>query len=177
MGWMKEKYGKVYAANSRETIRRQMIHQVEQARLIDKNPDDPTRPTNSGETKYQLTKHAAEVLRAFDRRDFSKKCEQFLKRHGSLTEAYERARDLHKVPVTLPNGSKIELSPGVHNELQRLIIEDFAPRFAPGSVVLYLGDTAEKRLLVAADILKALSIPEMNHDKLPDVVLYEKNRN
>ena len=56
-------------------------------------------------------------------------------------------------------------------------MEDFAPRFAPGSIVLYLGDTAEKRLLVAADILKTLNIPEMNHDKLPDVVLWHKRRN
>jgi len=72
MGWMKEKYGKEYAPNSRETIRRQTIHQFEQARLIDRNPDDPTRPTNSGDTKYQLTEDAAKVLRAFDGRDFSK---------------------------------------------------------------------------------------------------------
>jgi hypothetical protein len=176
MGWMKEKYGKEYAANSRETIRRQTVHQFEQARLINRNPDDPTRPTNSGDTKYQLTVDAAEVLRAFEGRHFSKKCERFLKRHGSLTEAYERARKLHKVPVTLSDGSKVELSPGVHNEHQRLIVEDFAPRFAPGSMVLYLGDTAEKQLLVATDILNTLRIPEMNHDKLPDVVLYDEAR-
>src|SRR5438105_4091583 len=171
MGWMKDKYGKEYAANSRETIRRFTIHQFEQARLVNRNPDDPSRPTNSGETRYQLTEDAAEVLRAFDARNFSKKCERFLERHGSLTEAYERARNLIKVPVTLPDGSKVKLSPGLHNELQRLIVEEFAPRFARGSVVLYLGDTAQKRLLVATDALKALNIPEMNHDKLPDVVL------
>ncbi len=176
MGWMKEKYRKEYAANSRETIRRQTVHQFEQARLIDRNPDDPTRPTNSGETRYQLTEDAADVLRAFEARNFSKRCEQFLERHGSLTEAYERARKLYRVPVRLPNGSKVELSPGVHNELQRLIVEDFAPRFAPGSLVLYLGDTAEKRLLVATDILKTLNIPEMSHDKLPDVVFYDQRR-
>ncbi len=114
--------------------------------------------------------------RAFNTPQFSKKCEQFLERHGSLSEAYERARKLHRVPVTLPDGSKLELSPGVHNELQRLIVEDFAPRFAPGSLVMYLGDTAEKRLVVAADILAGLKIPEMNHDKLPDVVLYDQKR-
>ncbi len=147
LGWMKGKYGKEYAANSRETIRRQTIHQFEQARLINRNPDDPSRPTNSGETRYQLTEDAAAVLRAFDTRNFSKKCEHFLERHGSLTEAYQRARNLLKVPVTLPDGSKVELSPGVHNELQRLIVEEFAPRFAQGSVVLYMGDTAQKRLL------------------------------
>lgn len=176
MGWMKEKYGKEYAANSRETIRRQTIHQFEQARLIDRNPDDPTRPTNSGETRYQLTGEAADILRSFGTRAFSKKCERFLKGHGSLTEAYKRARHLLKVPVTLPDGSEVELSPGLHNELQRLIIEEFAPRFAQGSVVVYLGDTAQKRLIVASETLNALGIPEMHHDKLPDVVLYDERR-
>jgi hypothetical protein len=176
MGWMKEKYGKEYAANSRETIRRYTIHQFEQARLIDRNPDDPTRPTNSGETRYQLTEEAADVLRSFGTRTFSKKCEHFLKGHGSLTEAYERARHLLKVPVTLPDGSKVELSPGLHNELQKLIIEEFAPRFAQGAVVVYLGDTAQKRLIVASKTLNDLNIPQMNHEKLPDVVLYDARR-
>ena len=55
MAWMRDKYAKDYAPNSRETIRRQTIHQCEQARLIDRNPDDPKRATNSGDTKYQLT--------------------------------------------------------------------------------------------------------------------------
>lgn len=176
MGWMKEKYGKEYAANSRETIRRQTIHQFEQARLIDRNPDDPSRPTNSGDTRYQLTEGAADVLRAFGSRGFSRKCKRFLESHGRLTEKYERARSLLKIPVTLPDGTKAELSPGVHNKLQRLIVEEFAPRFAPGSVVLYLGDTAQKHLLVATDILNSLHIPPMSHDKLPDVVLYDKQR-
>lgn len=176
MGWMKDKYGKIYAANSRETIRRQTVHQFEQARLIDRNPDDPARPTNSGETRYQLTEDAAEVLRSFDTPDFSRNCRKFLEHHGSLTEAYKRARNLLKVPVTLPDGSKIKLSPGVHNELQRLIVEEFGARFAQGSMVIYLGDTARKRLMVAKDILDSLSIPDMNHDKLPDVVLYDERR-
>ncbi len=48
MGFMRERYGKDYAANSRETIRRQTIHQFEQTRIVNRNLDDPTRPTNSG---------------------------------------------------------------------------------------------------------------------------------
>jgi adenine-specific DNA-methyltransferase len=176
MGWMRDKYGKDYAANSRETIRRFTIHQFEQARLVNRNPDDPSRPTNSGETRYQLTTDAAKVLRAFQTRGFTRRCQGFLKRHGSLAEAYARARNLLKVPVTLPDGSQVELSPGVHNELQRLIVEEFAPRFAGGSVVLYLGDTSRKRLIVATDVLATLQIPEMDHDKLPDVVLFDTER-
>lgn len=177
MGWMRDRYGKDYAANSRETIRRQTIHQFEQARLVDRNPDDPKRPTNSGDTVYQLTEEAGKVLRAFGKKNFSAVCEKFIEQHGSLSAAYARARKQVMVPVTLPDGSKIKLSPGVHNELQRLIVEDFASRFAQGAVVVYLGDSAEKRLVIAGAILKSLKIPEMNHDKLPDVVLYNKKRN
>ena len=55
MAWMRDHFGKDYAANSRETIRRHTIHQFEQARLIDRNPDDPKRPTNSGDTVSDLS--------------------------------------------------------------------------------------------------------------------------
>lgn len=65
MGFMRESYGKDYAANSRETIRRQTIHQFEQARLVNRNPGAPNRPTNSGKTVYQLTPQALKVLRAY----------------------------------------------------------------------------------------------------------------
>lgn len=176
MNWMREHYEKDYAANSREKIRRQTIHQFEQARLIDRNSDDPSRPTNSRDTVYQLTEMAAGVLIHYGTAGFSEKCEQFINQHGKLADAYERARKMVKIPVVLPNGSKVELSPGVHNELQRLIVEDFAARFAAGSVVLYLGDTAEKRLVIETELLKKLNIPEMTHDKLPDVVLFDANK-
>ena len=176
MTWMKDKYGKLYAPNSRETIRRQTIHQFEQARLIDRNPDDPTRPTNSGDTVYQLTAEAVKVLRSYGKPRFPKNCESFIRNHGALSATYERSRNMLKVPVKLPDGSRVLLSPGVHNELQRLIVDDFAPRFAPGSVVAYLGDTARKGLLVAADLLRQLHVPEMQHDKLPDVILYDPRR-
>jgi hypothetical protein len=177
MGRMREHYGKDYAANSRETVRRQTIHQFEQARLVDRNPDDPSRPTNSGDNRYQLTEEAAIVLRSFGTKRFNDRCHAFIEAHGTLAEAYERSRDMVKVPVTLPDGSVVRLSPGRHNELQRLVVEEFGPRFAPGATVVYLGDTAEKRLVVATDSLATLNIPEMNHDKLPDVVLYDAARN
>lgn len=177
MSWMKEKYGKEYAPNSRETVRRHTVHQFEQARLIDRNPDDPKRPTNSGDTKYQLTQEAAKVLQSFGKAEFARNCERFIKQQGKLSASYQRSRDLMKVPVKLQSGKKIRLSPGVHNELQKLIVEDFASRFAQNATVVYLGDTAEKRLIIASDVLRKLKIPDMNHDKLPDVVLFDESRN
>ena len=176
MAWMSRKFGKTYKPNSRETVRRQTLHQFEQARLVDRNSDDPTRPTNSGDNNYQLTEGAAEVLRAFGTTQFDKKCLAFIKAHGSLNDTYSKARNLLKVAVILPDGSTIALSPGKHNELQRAIIEQFAPRFAPGAALAYMGDTADKNLIVNADLLERLKIPPMNHDKLPDVVLYDPEK-
>ncbi|MDZ4817498.1 MAG: BsuBI/PstI family type II restriction endonuclease [Planctomycetota bacterium] len=177
MEWMRKHYGKDYKPNSRETIRRQTIHQFEQARIVDRNPDNPSRPTNSGDTVYQLTAEATEVIKQFKSKDFAQKCESFIQQHGSLSVAYTRARQLLKVPVKLADGSAIELSAGIHNELQRLIIEEFAPRFAPDSVLVYLGDTAEKHLIIEKQLLSKLNVPAINHDKLPDIVLFDERRN
>lgn len=50
------------------------------------------------------------------------------------------------------------------------------PRFAQGAKPLYLGDTAKKNLYVDVDGLAKLGIPITDHDKLPDVVLYDSKR-
>ena len=173
---MSDKFEKAYKPNSRETVRRQTLHQFEQARLVDRNPDVPTRPTNSGDNNYQLTEAAADVLRTFGTSQFDKNCLAFITSHGSLNDAYSKARNLLKVAVVLPDGSTIALSPGKHNELQLAIIEQFAPRFAPGAALAYMGDTADKNLIVNAALLERLKIPPMNHDKLPDVVLYDPQK-
>ena len=47
MEFIRNEYGMDYKPNSRETIRRQTLHQFEQARVVDRNRDDPARPTNS----------------------------------------------------------------------------------------------------------------------------------
>ena len=146
MGFMRDVHGKDYAANSRETIRRQTIHQFEQARIVDRNPDDPDRPTNSGKTVYVLTEEAAEVLRTYGKPAFKKAIKEFIEQFGSLKIAYERA-ETHRIPLRLPDGVTVYLSPGEHNALQVAIIEEFGPRFAPGAEVLYVGDTAKKHVI------------------------------
>lgn len=48
-------FKKTYAENTRETVRRQVIHQFEQARVIDRNPDEPELATNSPRTHYAIS--------------------------------------------------------------------------------------------------------------------------
>ena len=171
-----DKYKRDYDANSRETIRRQTIHQFEQARLVDRNPDDPSHPTNSGNNCYSLTDAAIAVLKTFGTSGFDDAVEKFVQKFGQLEKAYNKRRDLRKIKLELPTGAVIRLSPGKHNALQVAVVDELGPRFARAAKLLYLGDTAKKHVVCEADALASLSIGITKHDKLPDVVLYDSKK-
>jgi type II restriction enzyme len=78
------------------------------------------------------------------------------------------------VPVRLPAGKILILSPGPHNQLQCSVVEQFAPRFAPGALPVYIGDTARKMLYLDKALVRKLQIPADEHNKLSDVVLYQE---
>lgn len=174
---IKMRFGREYAENTRETIRRQVIHQFEQAGLVFRNPDDPTLATNSPRTHYALSDAAIRTIRNYGSEEWLKAVEAFINAQGSLFEVYQRSREQHKVPLHLASGEEYHLSPGKHKELQAAIIEEFGPRFAPGATLLYLGDTENKILILDKASFESLGIPIPNHDKLPDVVFYDEMRN
>lgn len=177
MNFVNENYDKSYAPNTRETFRRQVLHQFVQARIVDYNPDDTKLPVNSPKAHYALTAEALEVIKSYKTKNWKKSLTQFLEEVGKLSDVYLKERELNQIPVTLQNGKKIKLSAGKHNEVQAAIVEQFAPRFANGGVLLYLGDTAKKDLHVNVQELKNLGIPIDQHSKLPDVVIFDNKRN
>ncbi len=177
LGFMRDTYGRDYAENTRETVRRQVIHQLEQARVVDRNPDEPDLPTNSPRTHYGLTDEALGVIRLYRRRGWASKLRAFRSSHGALLEIYQRRRRMREIPVRTSTGAEIHLSPGRHNRLQAQVVTEFAPRFAPGAILLYLGDASNKLLHVDDEKLNQLDIPITEHDKLPDVILYDEERN
>jgi len=177
MEFMRDRYKKIYAPNSRETIRRQTIHQFEQARIVDRNPDDPARPTNSGKTVYKLTDAILSVIKLYGQSQFNQAAANFMKSFGTLKEAYDKNRDHQRIPLKKVNGENVFLSPGEHNELQIAIIEQFGQRFAPGATILYVGDTAHKHVICETQQLSRLHIRITEHDKLPDIIFYQESRN
>ncbi|MBF0607882.1 MAG: restriction endonuclease [Magnetococcales bacterium] len=177
MEFIARKYNKKYAPNTRETFRRQVLHQFVQAGIVDYNPDNLNLPTNSPNAHYSLTEEVLIAIKAFNTKAWKSTVNAFKKKQKTLSEIYQKKRNTKKIPVRLPNGLTFELSPGKHNEVQSAIIKEFAPRFAPGALVLYLGDTASKILFIDETELSNIDISITNHDKLPDVILLDKNRN
>jgi type II restriction enzyme len=169
-------YRKTYAENTREVFRRQVIHQFEHARLTDRNPDDPTRPTNSGKTCYALTKEFHAAVKHFGTAQWPKACKGFQKRVGKLTEVYNKRKRSREVAVKVAPRKAVRLSPGKHNQLQAKVIETFAPTFAGNGEILYLGDTARKLIHIQDKALKKLSVPADQHGKFPDVIIYSRKQ-
>lgn len=169
------KYGKTYAENTRETIRRHAIHQFVQGGILIRNPDDPTLATNSPLTHYALTDEALAVIRAFGSAAFPSMASRFrAQQGGGLAARYAKARDSAGLTVELPSGGSIHLSPGAHNALQVRVLEEFVPRFAAGTRLLYLGDTDLKTRHVETEELASIGFPITKHDKLPDIVLFDE---
>lgn len=173
---IKDRYNRPYAENTRETVRRQVIHQFEQAGIVDRNPDDPRLPTNSPRTHYALSDAALRTVHAYLTPKWEQRVEEFIAAQGALREIYQKKRQQHKIPLVY-QGKTYELSPGKHNELQVAVVAEFGPRFAPGASLFYLGDTENKKLILDEAGFEQLGIPVPSHDKLPDVVLYDSQRN
>ena len=86
-------------------------------------------------------------------------------------------KKMQRLPVQLADGQKIKLSPGGQNILIKEIIKDLCSLFTPGGNLIYVGDTHSKWAYYDAKALVALGVTIEGHGKMPDVVVYDVNKN
>ena len=171
MNYSREHYGREYAPNTRETFRRQTMHQFVEAGIALYNPDDPKRPVNSPRACYQVSNEALNVMTKFGTTAWHSELATWLDNRDTLAEKWARERAMQGIPVML-SSHNIVLTPGAHSELIKEIITSFAPRYAPGAEVIYVGDTGAKVGHFEKDRLSTLGVTVDRHGKMPDVVLY-----
>lgn len=176
MDWMSQHYGKNYKPNTRETVRRQTMHQFVDAGIALYNPDKPERPVNSPHAVYQISPEVLTVLKAFGSSRWEAKLKKFLASRSTLSERYAKPRQLKQIPVRLKSGLEISLSPGKHSELIKNIIEDFGSRFIPAGQLVYAGDTGEKWGYFDEKLLAELGVTVDAHGKMPDAILFCSKR-
>lgn len=171
IAFTKANYGVVYAENSRETFRKQAMHHFRNAAFI----EDNNKPTNSPNYRYRITAEMLSLIKTFKTASWNLAKSGFLSKHESLIKQYASKKQMTKMPVKI-NDTDFHFSTGKHNELQKAIIEEFAPRFAPDCECLYVGDTIVKDLVKNNEKLDALGFSITLHDKMPDVVLYSEEK-
>ena len=59
----------------------------------------------------------------------------------------------------------------------RAITEDFTSRFAPGSKLIFVGETKQQPRYFDEPLLSSLGVTVDAHSKLPDAMLYLKIEN
>lgn len=178
MQWLRARYDRDYKPNTRETIRRQTLHQFVDAGLVALNPDDQSRPVNSPKNCYQIVPRALELLRSYEYESdrWDELLNSYLTDLPGLRAQYQRARVLTQIPAVLPGGTRVSLTPGGQNILIKQILEEFCPRFTPGAHVLYVGDAGKDDPIYCEDDLKALGIILDKHGKLPDLIVHMPDR-
>lgn len=176
MDWMRDEYGRDYAANTRETVRRFTLHQFVQAAMVETNADQPDRPTNSPKWNYRVTGPALAAIQNYGTPGWDIARDTYLDAQPGLVEAYAKRRDLDLIPVTLPGGGEVRLSPGGQNVLIQQMVTEFCPRFTPGGEVLYVGDSSAKWAHFDADTFADLGVSVTSHGKMPDLVVYQRER-
>ncbi len=177
MDWARDNFGRSYAPNTRETFRRQSMHQFVQAGIAVYNPDKPDRPVNSPHAVYRIEPHLLAVLKTYGTPHYSRRLKRYLSERKTLAQKYARERAMNMVPVQIKKGQEIRLSSGAHSELIKAIVEDFAGRYAPGGELVYIGDTGDKFGYFDEQLLSKLGVRLDNHGKMPDVVVFLRKKN
>lgn len=183
MDWMRNNLDFPIAENSRETIRREVLHQFVAAAFCEHNDDDPDRPTNSSKNVYRVSPNALSVIRMYSgsnddtSSEFRIALEEYLAYAPSLVELQREERRMAKIPVRMPSNEIAYINPGGQNKLIKSMVEEFCPRFAPGGQVLYIGDADSKTSNYNKELLSSLGINLDMHGKMPDLVVYQKDKN
>ena len=113
MAWLRDRYGRDYKPNTRETIRRQTLHQFVEAGLVLLNPDAPDRPVNSPNNCYQVAPRALEIaVKAYGAESSTESSRPTSRRLPGLRAQYERARTHRQIPVTCPTAATFCTDPG-----------------------------------------------------------------
>ena len=176
MGRIEEVFGKRYAPNTRETIRRFTVHQFIQMGMVLANPDNPRRAINSPANRYRVSPEFLKLARGVGSKGWKAALAGFQAATPSLKSLGAKARAQKMIPVLLPDGTRVRLTAGGQNELVRQIIKDFCPRFTPGGTVVYMGDTGRKHLHHQAAALADLGIVVDQHGKMPDLMVHLPDR-
>lgn len=170
-------YGKRYAPNSRETFRKDTLHQFLHETLVVLNPDDPARAINSPGNVYQVNPELCDAVKSFGQSDWSQRIAAFLQTISLRREQSNLERQTQRIPV-LFGGTELALSPGGQNPLIKRIIEEFCERFAAGAQAVYIGDTDSKtQVFYNRELLESLGVTLDDHGKIPDVIVYQSEKN
>jgi len=175
IAWENKHLGENISMGSYDDIRRKDLKLPVLAGIVARTKEGSAR--NDSTRGYVLEPEHAKLIRRYGKPRWRREVDAFMADRPRLEDLLARRRDLELITVKVPGGDELAFSPGEHNELQKAVIEEFLPRYGHGAELLYVGDTANKFLILDENRLTALNFFELAHGELPDVVAYSRKKN
>jgi BsuBI/PstI restriction endonuclease domain/BsuBI/PstI restriction endonuclease HTH domain len=170
-------YNESLSPGSYDDVRRKDLIWLVESHIVLRSATNPNASTNDPTRKYAISPDAKDLVQNYGTPEWKGVCSDFIAKHGEIGDKLERRRALAKLDVKLPDGRELELTPGEHNQIQKLVIEKFLPVYGFDSQVLYVGDSTNKLLHKSEHELNQLGFFELAHDSLPDIIAFSKQKN
>jgi hypothetical protein len=166
LNFVRDDFGRRVAENTRESYRKTSLRPLIDARWVVRHQ----LTTNDPNTYYRLSGKLARLLAEENGPDRDQLLQKL-----RLGKTGKKARDRPQggVPVRLSEARTFLLGPGLHNALEREVVEVLAPAMLKRPVVLYLGDTAPRAGYQDRALMRRLNLPIDLQESLPDVILYD----
>jgi hypothetical protein len=88
------------------------MHQFVDAGIALRNPDSPLRSVNSPSTVYQISPACLALLKTHGTARWDEKLLAYSEQWQTLADRYAREREMNMIPVKMPEGKSLKLSPG-----------------------------------------------------------------
>lgn len=161
----------------REDVRRRVLKQFAEVGFAIHNEDDPHRLTNSALNNYRLSTSTLDVVRGYGSDQFGTLVDKYTANHRTYLEKILKERDRNYYNITLPQGVMAQISKGGQNDLIVDMIQEFCPQFIDNGRVLYIGDADNKFAHYDKKELEELGVTLDDHGKMPDLIVYEPDKN
>ncbi|MCI5147383.1 MAG: hypothetical protein D3923_18095 [Candidatus Electrothrix sp. AR3] len=121
INFVNEHFNENISSGSYDDIRRKDLKLLTVAEVVVES--SPNSATNDSTRGYSINPMYAELIRNFGSQDWEKSVAKQFKNIESLSQKLKREREIKKVDVILPSGGKLSFSSGIHNLLQKAIID------------------------------------------------------
>lgn len=122
---------------------------------------------NGKDTAYCITEEFLRLLRSYGTMDWADELSRF--KNWQTTNISQREDSINVNPA---GGAGFTLHNDPHNLIQKQVIEIMLEKFAPGSQLVYTGDTETRAKFFDADLAKRLDLMPLFKEKMPDVVAW-----
>jgi len=168
-----DNYGETISSGSYDDIRRKGVVFLMSAGIVEESM--PWAAKNDSRRGYGIRLDASQCIRQYNTPKWESAVEKMLKVRLKKETGSEKAT--HARNTIYANNRAFKMSPGIHNRIQKNIIEVLLPHICKHAKILYFGDSGKRKLIYEKSELCGIGIKMSVRGTLPDIIAYSSQKN